>query len=243
MIDKYMLSMINQDAWGLTKQLKHLLKWFASQLARQVESCLEKLHNARPGAINQQDTMILWVEMIEHPYVQYSFEMCNRNKFNKIINDLALHEKNTCIVSLEGLTWRYFDHRGNLTLDSRNKYWRLLDNKIKNFEEGRDELNPRYYLPHAAFPGHYFPDQHDRCPPLPFGLHTRDYHHHGNHSTQQRDVPHISPAGGRVDVSGASPAGSRVDRDNECYHRHHNNDTRTHGQARRSLFDDFNPNF
>ena len=160
-IDQDFLQMINQESWGLTRQIEHCTNWYATQLSRAIEARLETLHKKRRGAIAQEETSIIWVEMTERPYIHHKFIMRNRNKFNKSINDMAVRSKNTRVLHLETLKFHHFDTFGQLTYAGLNQYWREVDSKVKSFLMGENELTPQYYIANSSL---------GVCQPLPFGM-------------------------------------------------------------------------
>ena len=166
-LDHDLFDMINTECWGMTEQINRCMSWIARQLCRELEARVEMLLKKRPGAVDHvEDTVIIWVEIFDRPYIGFKLAMKNRNKFNKIVNDITIWEKNTKVLNLSSLHWDHFDHLGQLTFSSRNQYWREIDSQMKDFFAGKNLLEPRYFILNATF------QQQKSGPhsPLPFGM-------------------------------------------------------------------------
>ena len=85
---------------GLTAQLQRVVDWLALHMEREIEARIEYLSKKRPGAVDDHETQIIWVEMFERPG---ALENQDHNKFNKCINEMAVRRKNTHILRIETL--------------------------------------------------------------------------------------------------------------------------------------------
>ena len=90
-LDNDLFDIINTECWGMMEQINRCVSWIATQLHRELDARSEILLKKRLGAVDQNDdNVIIWVEMIDRPYIGFKLAMKNRNKFNKIINDIAI---------------------------------------------------------------------------------------------------------------------------------------------------------
>ena len=219
LLDEDVLKMINMEEQGLTKQIDRCVNWIARQIDTAIEDRTNKLKNTKPGALYEQPT-IIWVEMLERAYIAYSFPMKNRNKFNKVLNDIALKQANARVIAVEdNLEFHHFNSHGSLTYQGECRYWRHIDSLIQAFEDGRESLDPRHYIPTSTL---FKPD------PLPFGARC----HHPNLTQQQH--PFFENERNREDRRR-----ERQRRDREREYEGPNRRRQCNPPSRRSLFDDF----
>ena len=245
-LDEDILNMINQDEWGLTKQIERCIKWISTQITREIDARIEFLLKMKPGAIINADEepTIIWLEMIEKPYQGGSFANKNRNKFNKCVNDLAIREKNTKVMSIDNLDWRHFDRHGYLTQTGKKQFWEELSNTTQDFIKGKNKLEPKYYISTALLskPSVNVPTS------LPFGMRSMPMHptaaaaagiptHIFYPAVDQERPTRLEQAEDRL------PQHSRRDREFERNRRHRrdrdNQDSPRQRPSRRSLFKSF----
>ena len=129
MLDRDILHMINSEASGLTKAIERCLHYFARELASNTEDRMETFAAQRPGAAIDEPT-IIWVEMFDRAYIGYTYAMRNINKFNKVLNDVAMREKNSKVMSIADLHFQHFDHLGELNSQGKKKFWQIVDNLL-----------------------------------------------------------------------------------------------------------------
>ena len=139
---------------GITLQLERMVKWYNTQITRELASREEALKKSRPGAVDDRiRPIIIWVELFEKP-LQPAYIRFNRNKFNKGINEMAM-ENDSCVKVMEITTLRPtdFDFHGNLTDTGKTHLWHEVDQQMKEYHIGENKLLPRHYIATNTFIG------------------------------------------------------------------------------------------
>ena len=98
-----------------------------------------------PGSIGQ-DTKIIWVDMINppfirnHPFTNYNLIVDLHTKFNKALEMEAKKSKFSFIIQPKDHTRKSgnFDNFGNLTFQGKKEFWWDIDLHIQEFYQSRD---------------------------------------------------------------------------------------------------------
>ena len=230
LLDKDILSMLDLDVAGLTKQLERCIAWLAKQMTKLIEARKEKLYKMKQGAVPSSDEFptLIWVELFDKPYTRNRFIQENRNKFNKGINEVALHEKNCRVTAIESLGIRHFTLTGALNYEGKQQLWRDINYQMNNFYKKKTDLNPRYYIANPMIRGREI--GYNRSQAL---AGDRRNPRSDPEASDERTRRMTSDERARRTNDGAEHPGHR---ERSCYHQHSNG----RRPARQSLFDDFN---
>ena len=135
LLDKDILSLLDLDVAFLTKQLERCIAGLAKQMTRLIEARKEKLYKKKQGAVPSSDEFptLIWVELFDKPYMRNRFIQKNRNKFNKGINEVAIHEKNYRVMAIESLGIRHFTLTGALNYEGKQQLWREINYQMNDF--------------------------------------------------------------------------------------------------------------
>ena len=125
-----------------------LHQWLAKQMNKLIEVRKEIFYEKRRGALPHSDDLptLIWVELFDRPYQRNRFLQENHTKFNRAINEVALHQKNCRIMTIDSLGIRHFDLLGKLNYTGKLQLWRDINFQMRMFDAGKTELNPKYYI-------------------------------------------------------------------------------------------------
>ena len=138
MPDRDLINATDYFNFGISKLLGICTNWLAKRLERLLEACRENLMDKRPGALQVEETEIIWVKMINRPPVlltdcRYKTQ-ATREKFNSTIDCLPDWRRNTIVMSVNSLNMDCdFDVIGNLNDDRKIQFWKELDHHVKMY--------------------------------------------------------------------------------------------------------------
>ena len=149
-LDRDFIDMINRFDFGIMAQLEHCVNWLATQVTHHLKARREQLWNVKPGAVAQENTKIVWVEMFDRPINNNGTSdpaIKIRNKFNRGLNEVAGRHKFHHVMVLESLkVTRHFEPNGKLNYWGRLQFWKELDYLFKQFDRRKISLKLRKYV-------------------------------------------------------------------------------------------------
>ena len=108
-LPKYIIIIIDRDILdafanfegSLTQECERALKWFAREMDRKIEECKEQLNKIKQGALlDDIFPRIIWLEMFDRPFTIGDIAFETFGKFNRAINQVALHQKNARVMEV-----------------------------------------------------------------------------------------------------------------------------------------------
>ena len=120
------------------------LNWLCQQMDTLFTARKQDLFDKRRGSVLDYEPLFVWVQIIQRP--GRCDEMKVRGKFNIALNNTLLYYKNHYIVDIK-VDQSLFDRGNNLLPQGKIQFWRMLDAKLKAFDEHKVDLRPVQYKP------------------------------------------------------------------------------------------------
>ena len=141
MPDKNLADYFKKVKFGVSLMLGIDTEWLVGQIDKAVERKIRCMIDVKPGSITPGEPKIIWVEMIQRPDVHMNLL---KEKFNKILEDILATRKEAYIMEADNyLDQHMFSRIGLLNHTGRYNYWKAVDEKIKKFDQGEIDLQPR----------------------------------------------------------------------------------------------------
>ena len=143
--DHDILKFVDYNSFGVKEIIRGAINWIINQMKRAVEAKQDNLSRRNPGAILAGEPKMIWVKMINrHGITGRSELLALRYKFNDALEDCLAQHENHFIMSLDKQLngSEFFDRFNNLNGYGKSRYWRILDERIEQFEKKRISLRP-----------------------------------------------------------------------------------------------------
>ena len=144
--DKDIVQDIGHYDEGVKKSIFTHLNWLSKQIGRCLVKRRDNLKSLKPSAVSTEQTRVIWVSMLTRPITDnqsWASIWKLHRKFNEVLEDLLEIENFMHIMHIGDMEEeRFFDSRGDLTIEGQKQFWRNLDKQLKNFDFHKTELPP-----------------------------------------------------------------------------------------------------
>ena len=131
-----------QIFYGIESAAQKIISWIADNMIKSVKAKEDELYRKKPGAVVYGKPKFIWVKMINRFNGEFDRHLTVRSKYNRGLELAMMEKRNHYIIDPnEGLNDpAYFTQLNDLNGDGRIKFWKILDNNLKDFDYQRKSL-------------------------------------------------------------------------------------------------------
>ena len=142
--------------YGANRFLAEQINWLVKNINLAVRCFRLQLLEKKPGAVNGNDPMIIFIPMISRvEHYQKGSKMANicsmKTKYNELLNEVVAHFEYNILCIRSCRSPDDFDIRGSLSSKGKSNFWWELNELIEKFEMGKVKLLPRPSFDHRRF--------------------------------------------------------------------------------------------
>ena len=142
-LDSDLVRYIQKESAECDEAYDKILYWLVKNIEKSLDAKKDDLYRKRKGAIAGGEPKIIWVAMLNHmgyfDRASIKYQVFNKAVLRSIA-DRKHHYYLDITVDLEDSG--YFTKHNNLTGDGRVKFWKSVDQKIKDFDYKHISLKP-----------------------------------------------------------------------------------------------------
>ena len=143
--DADILKYIGNFEFGVSIMSGSAINWIANQIDRATECRKDDLIRCKPGAVCANEPKFVWVKMFNRTNGSGKDEMLKvRSKYNNALEEMLINKKGHFIIDITDKMsdTAYYTVRNELNSDGRIRFWKEVDNKIKDFDHHKISLKP-----------------------------------------------------------------------------------------------------
>ena len=154
-IDKDLIESLKSFDFGAQILMEDAVSWLVEKLDKALYWRKEDIRSKKPGALTGPgEPRLIFINIIDRPRntdprKHNVFKLVSKanDAIEKVVHK---YKRMYHIMYIESVNeFLHFDYQGHLTPNGRIQYWKEVDDKMRRFDKGQIDLNPKpeYYYP------------------------------------------------------------------------------------------------
>ena len=139
--------------WTTESRLERTLTWIIEEFDRVIYKRKEDIRSKKPGALTGPgEPRLIFLSIPERPRnttpkKHEVFRLVSKTN-NVLENIIKRHGRYCHLLYIESINeFLHFDYHGRYTPQGKIQLWKEIDEKVKLFDKGQIDLNPREFKP------------------------------------------------------------------------------------------------